>query len=140
MRRDTFSPRWQRGMALPLALFVLVVLGAMGAYVTYFVGMQSNMHVLDLRGAQALQAAQSGLNVGAYQVMRANSCTSSTLAAGTMGGTLAPFEVQIACVATSHANDGLGQPVTVYQITATARAGAWGSDGVERQFQGVLSK
>jgi len=140
MRRDTFPQRWQRGMALPLALFVLVVLGAMGAYVTYFVGVQSNTHVLDLRGAQALQAAQAGLDVGAYQVMRANSCTSTTLAAGAMGGTLAPFAVQIDCVATSHADDGLGQPVTVYQITSTARAGTLGSDGVERRLQGVLSK
>lgn len=127
-------------MALPLALFVLVVLGAMGAYVTYFVGVQSNTHVLDLRGAQALQAAQSGLDIGAYQVLRSNTCTSTTLAPGTLSGSLAPFEVQIDCTSSAHADDGLGQPVTVYRVTSTARAGAVGVDGVERRVQGVLSK
>jgi len=132
--------RAQTGFALVAAIFLLVVLGLLAAFATYFVSVQSNTVVLDLRAAQALAAANTGLEIGAWQVLRhGNSCANTTtLPAGTLADTLAPFTVTLSCSSETHPDDGTGVPITLYSLTATASAGIVGRDYVERQVSGLL--
>jgi len=130
-----------RGFALVAAIFLLVVLGLLAGFATYFVSVQSSTMVLDVRGAQALSAANSGLEYGAWQLLRnSGSCTNTTLPAGTLSGTLAPFAVQLVCASESHADDGTGAAITIYQLSATASAGTPGRDYVERRVNGTLTR
>lgn len=141
--RPKDSARWrqrcQRGFTLVASIFLLVVLSLLAGYATYFVSVQSNTVLMSLRSAQALQAANAGLEYAAWQILRnAGSCGSTTLAAGTLGGTLAGYTVQVTCVSTSHADDGTGAAVTDYSLTSKASTGVMGRDYVERQVTSIL--
>jgi MSHA biogenesis protein MshP len=140
MFRDRRPRHSQSGFALVAAIFLLVVLSMLAAFATYFVSVQSNTVVLDQRGAQALAAANTGLEIAAWQVLRnGNTCVNTTtLPVGTLADTLAPFTVTLRCSSETHPDDGTGVPVTLYTLTATASAGTLGRDYVERQVSGLL--
>lgn len=134
------SLRRGRGFALVAAIFVLVVLSLLAAMATYLVNVQSRTLLLDTRGSQALKAAQAGLDLQAWQVLRNNGqCANSSLAAGSLPGALAAYELVLGCSASSVADDGTGRAVTVYRLSAQASTGTPGVDYVERQVSGVLS-
>ena len=135
----------QRGFALVLAVFLLVSLAAMGAYLLTVSGLQQEAGIADEQGTRAYQAARTGIDWAAYQVLRspggafATNCSagavSQTLA---LAGGLAGFAATIACTSTVHVEGATS--VRVYAITATAcnRAscpGTAGAEYVERQLQ-----
>lgn len=129
-----------RGFALVAALFLLVVLSLLAALATVLVNVQSRTFTLDVRGSQALRAAQAGLDLLAWQVLRNNgSCANSHLAQGSLPGALAAFELSLSCSASSVADDGMGRAVTVYRLGVLASTGTPGVDYVERQVSGVLA-
>jgi MSHA biogenesis protein MshP len=134
-------PVAQRGFALVAAIFLLVVLSLLAALATQLMNVQSRTFMLDVRGAQALRAAQAGLDLLAWQVLRNNgSCgASSTLVAGSLPGTLAAFQLSLSCDASTVADDGSGRSLTVYRLSALASSGTAGVDYVERQVSGVLA-
>ena len=133
-------PHLQRGFALVSAIFLLVVLGLLAGFATYFVSVQSSSLVLDLRGAQALQAANAGLEYGAWQVLRNGGTCAASTTLGTLGGTLAPFTVVVNCTSNIHADDGMGNALTDYALTSTASIGTLGSDYVSRRVSSVLAQ
>lgn len=129
-----------RGSALIVAVFLLVALAALGAFIA---GIGSSQHVgsaHDLQGARAYQAARYGSEWGVYQVLRgdpgspghvaavdcttaATFCTLCRAGASTrnlsgLAGSVSGFTVTVSCSGTS-ATEG-GNPVWIYQITANA--------------------
>jgi len=120
----------QGGFTLVSAIFLLVVIAALGAFA---VSLSSKQHVgsaLDLLGARAYQAARAGIDWGAYQVLQ-DTAFAATCQGGVanhsplaLPGTLAGFTVAVNCTATSN-DEGArtaanGNPVWVYRLTATA--------------------
>jgi MSHA biogenesis protein MshP len=125
----------QRGFSIVSAIFLLVVLSALGAFMATFSSVQHVTSALDVRGAQAYQAARTGIEWGTYRVLRNSSCAGSQALNDVPG-----FIVTVTCVASASYTEGV-TPVTAYQITATASSGTVGGIGyVERQLQATVSR
>jgi MSHA biogenesis protein MshP len=120
-----------RGFALVLALFLIVSLAVVGAYMVTVSNVQVETGVMDEQGARAYQAARAGLEWGAYQVLRNNTCLSQNFA---LGG----FRTEVVCTAYLPETEG-AIAVNVFRITATGcNAGACTGGSptyVERQLQ-----
>ena len=113
-----------RGFALPTAIFLMVILAALGVFIVRINIMQTGSTALDALGVNAYQAAVASTEWGAYQALRVSgpapaACFSPNPTNLTFPGTtLAPFTATVSCARTS--TDELGINVTVDQITATA--------------------
>ncbi|BCA78666.1 pilus assembly protein MshP [Desulfuromonas sp. AOP6] len=110
--------RNQKGYTLVNALFILVVLAALGAFMVTMSGVQSRTPVLALQGARAYQAAQAGIEWGIAQ-SAAGVCTASS--AFIVEG----FAVTLACTATP-VSEGT-TTYNVYEISALAEMGSYGA-------------
>ncbi|MDO8291698.1 MAG: hypothetical protein Q7T29_02330 [Gallionella sp.] len=131
----------QRGFSLVSAIFLLVVIAALGAFAVTLSTTQQQSSALDVLGARAYQAARTGIEWGAYQILRnGGACAAATtLPAGTLAGTLSGFDVTVNCVSTAHTEAGL--PVTIYQLTSTATQGVIASPSyVERQMTVTIAQ
>lgn len=139
------APRTESGFVLPTAIFLLVILAALAAYM---VSLSRTSHIsgaLDIQGSRAYQAARAGIEWAAWQVIdpQTQPPTSTTpCPADTtliLPGTLAAFEVDVTCIRTP-ATDG-ADAVAIYQITSTATSGTPGEvDYVDREMQASISK
>ena len=111
-----------RGFALPSAIFLMVILAALGAFIVRVNLLQTGSTVLDVLGVNAYQAAAAGAEWGAYQALRVTGPAPAPCFASTSltfaGTTLAPFTTTVTCTRTS--TDELGVVVTVDRITASA--------------------
>ncbi|MBI1175522.1 MAG: hypothetical protein GC139_09705 [Sideroxydans sp.] len=140
----------QRGFSIMTAIFLLVVLGALGAMMLTFSTTQQQSSMLDVMGSRAYQAARAGIEWGAFHVVQssvdggafAGACLPgpATSPALTLGGTLAVFNVTVSCSATSYTEGGV--PLTVYRITSTAKSGAGVGQAnyVERVVSATIAK
>ena len=112
---STMCRERQRGFAIVSAIFILVVLAALGGFIATVATTQHMGSALDVLGARAYQAARAGTEWGLYQAVKVPSCVATTNI-GTVGG----VAVTVTCseVATGGAVEaGLG---SIYRITAVA--------------------
>jgi MSHA biogenesis protein MshP len=122
----------QRGFSLVSAVFLLVVLAALGVYAVRINTMQQQTVTAGLRAAQAFQAARTGVSWGAYRALAAGTCVSGTL--NLTEGATAGFTVVVQCTQTTH-TEGTST-VRVYVFDVRAAAGAYGGpDYVSRRLQ-----
>ncbi len=130
------SPVRQRGVALVAAIFLIVVLSSLGLYIVKISGMQHQTVNVALLGARALQAAQVGIEWGAFQALDSAACTTTTLNL-TEGG-LNGFDVEVTCTSSSHTETG--NTYNIFNIDVEARAGIYGNpDYVSRRMQATLT-
>ncbi|HJV83170.1 hypothetical protein [Noviherbaspirillum sp.] len=122
------------------AIFLLIVLAALGAAMVTFSTAQHATSAQDIQGSRAYQAARAGIEWGVFQVLRGSPtppvCNASTPL--TLGGTLSGFAVTVECAVfpASGAFNENGTSSQVFRITSTAVIGAEGSVArVERQLQ-----
>ncbi|CAB1367602.1 pilus assembly PilX N-terminal domain-containing protein [Denitratisoma oestradiolicum] len=114
----------QSGFTIVSAIFILVVLAALGAFILVVSTTQQIGSAYDVQGARAYQAARAGIEWGIYQTWSSSpagragaaACTSTTLAFA--GTTLHEFRVTVSCVATPDPA-GMGGP-TVFTVIAVA--------------------
>ena len=93
----------------------------------------------DVQGTRAYQAARTGIEWGAYQVLINSKCPLSTSL--TAGGTQAGFSITVQCNSFSSPYTEGGGTVSMYQITSTASQGTLGSATyVERQLTATIGK
>lgn len=112
----------EQGFAIVTAIFILVVLAALGAFMVTISTTQQIGSALDVQGVRAYQTAKAGLEWGIYKRQRdgmacltgAGTTNSFTLPASAT--TLAGFTVTVVCTLFV---DGSGGPA-VYQIESTA--------------------
>jgi len=129
------------------AIFLVVTLAALGAFAMSMFRVQQTSAAFDELGARASQAAEAGIEWGAWQVLRnGGACAGSTNLVLPLGS-LALFTATVACASSAHTE--AGNPVTIYRLTTTAcnqpAAGACpnpapGPDYVERQVQAVVER
>lgn len=128
----------ESGFSLVSAIFLLVVIAALGTFAVTLSTTQQQSAALDVMGARAYQAARAGIEWGAYQALRNGSCVASTPLAA-MPGTLAGFAVTVACTPTATTEGGVA--VTIYQLTSTATQGAVATPNyVERQMSVTIAQ
>jgi MSHA biogenesis protein MshP len=114
--------RRYRGFALMLAVFLIVTLAAMGLYLLTTSTAQNAAISQDENGVRAYQAARTGLEIGAYELLRLpapGTCTPTQtipLAQGLNG-----FHVTIGCLRVNQPleTEGAGTEIFVYRLTAT---------------------
>ena len=143
----------QTGIALASAIFLIVVLAALGAIVVTVSGLQHTSSARDVMGSKAYQAARAGIEWGAYKVLQQASpgVCSATPIAMPAGTDLTGLTVNVACVRTI-ADEGSrtavgGNPLEFYLITATAcnqppcpNTTNPGPAYVERQLQATIGR
>lgn len=142
-RRRLAGPKSSQGFSIVSAIFLLVVLSALGAFI---VNISSGQHVsaaADVKGARAYQAARAGVEWGAYQVLDPNSAAASATPAGCPAATaltpFAGFTTVVTCVSSNHTESG--NNIGVYRFTSTASSGTLGAiDYVSRVVQVTVSK
>lgn len=103
------------GFAIFSAIFILVVLATLSAFILNISSSQQIGSALDVQGVRAYQAARAGIEWGLYQQMQGGvACPAGNFvpAAATLGG----FTVSVTCVASVDAHGG----PTVRTLTATA--------------------
>jgi MSHA biogenesis protein MshP len=128
----------ERGFTIVAAIFLLVVLAALGAFILTVSSAQHMTSAQDIQGARAYEAARAGIEWGAFQALRNSSCAASTPISP--GGTLSSFNVTVLCASAGWTYTEAGNSVTLYQLTATASQGSVGSvNYVERQLQATVA-
>lgn len=133
----------QRGFSLVSAIFLLVVLAALGAAMVTFSTAQNQTLAMDVLGARAYQAANAGIEWAACNIASAPGVSRPFATIATPGtataldGNLAPFTVAVGYAALAQSDAvvaGSGvENVWSYTITASAAYGTSGApDYVER--------
>ena len=134
--RSPSTPGPERGFVLPTAIFLLVVMAALGAFMVQLTSASHAASAQDVQGARALQAARLGIEAGIYAVQRNGNCPGATM--NNIPG-LNGFTVVWACSPTSFTENGTSK--TLWQITSTASYGAvTNADYVERQLMATTEK
>ena len=103
------------GFVLPAAIFLLLALGALAAYLSNVSQINLAMNNLELEGERAYWAAQSGAEAGIYQAAVDGDCNTQDIA---FAGELSRFVATVTCVQTN-ANEG-GRSIRIFQITSVA--------------------
>lgn len=103
------------GFVLPAAIFLLVVLGGLAAWMMQLTVATQAQDVLAIEGERAYRAAQAGLESGIYTVSSGGGCATQNI---TFSGELARFTASVSCVS-STANEA-GTVLTFYRITSIA--------------------
>ena len=134
--------RAQSGFSIVTAIFLVVILAMLAVFIVSVLGLQSRAVVLDIVGARAYQAARAGMEWGAFQTLRNNTCGGTTL---TFPGTsLEGFTTTVTC-SRATANEG-GVSINTDQYEATAcnqppcPAASPGANYAERRLRVVVSR
>jgi MSHA biogenesis protein MshP len=107
--------RSARGFLVIAAVFLLVVLAGLVAYLLTVSTTSQAASAADLNSARAHQAARAGLEVAAFQVLRSSTCTASQNLAFTAN--LSGYTATVSC--TSSALSEGGVTVTAYSLVST---------------------
>ena len=124
----------QAGFSLIAAIFLIVVLAALGAFAVQVAMAQYQSANVEFLEARAQAAAQAGIEYGANRALHvAPACASgNTSKTFTLtGGALAGFVVTATCAARTHQIYSTVPPAgfktyTVYALAATASRGTYG--------------
>ncbi|HET7569967.1 MAG TPA: pilus assembly protein MshP [Gammaproteobacteria bacterium] len=133
-------PEQQQGFALVIAVFIITVLAALGAYILTVSSVQHQTTVLTLQQMRALNAARSGVEWVGYQALKSHACPPAPIADFKPGApTLSGFTItDLTCSSTTHISHG--NDINIYIIDATATAGTYGtSDYVSRHVRSIIS-
>jgi MSHA biogenesis protein MshP len=143
--RPKFHYRAQSGFAAIAAIFLVVGLAALGAFMVTFSNTQQLTSAQDVQGTRAYWAARAGLEVAIVSaVTRATSDTTgacsdaSRLVAVPASITVTPFTVFITCTPASY-TDGVG--INIFQLQSTASVGGVGGIGyIERSVSASVCR
>ena len=129
----------QPGFSLVSAIFLLVVIAALGLFTVTISTTQQQSSAMDALGSRAYQAAKAGIEWGIYQITHGGPCVTMTPTMPT-GAQLSVFTVVVLCSSTGPYSDGTAS-FSVYELTSTATtAGTVGSLGyLERQVRVVIT-
>jgi MSHA biogenesis protein MshP len=153
----------QAGFIIPAAIFLIVVLAALGAYAVTISTTQSFSSAQDVQGSRAYHAARSGLEWEVYQMLDPTNATVAAMVAPYGTGsqawpnfppcpttptvlTIDGFTVTVSCTPTPSASAVYNENTTVrsirvYSITSRAESGTVNTPGrIERELQVTLSK
>lgn len=106
-----------RGFALPAAIFLLVILSLLGAFMVSLSTSQSITSAQDVQGAQAYRAARAGIERALFSLQSPATTCGAVPASLTIDG----YSVAISCTPATHDEGGVSK--YIFWVTATATAG-----------------
>ncbi len=141
--------RIQRGFSLVSAIFLLVVIAALGTFAVTLSTTQHQSAALDVMGSRAYQASRAGIEWAAFQITQSSvPVVGSGVAAACQDGTplplqpalpagtqLSAFSVNVACSAVQYVDGASGWLYQVSSVAATQGLAAGNPGYVERQMQ-----
>jgi MSHA biogenesis protein MshP len=131
----------QQGFLLPAAIFILVILAALGAYALNITSVQQSTSLQDTQGTRAYQAARTGVEWAAYQVLNPGSAALARCPTSPSMISVDNFSVSVSCSRTDYNEQGSDHTIAMYDITSTSSFGTAGAlNYIERQIQLTLSK
>lgn len=133
--------RHQGGFSLVTAIFILVILAALGAAMVTFSSAQHGTVAMDIQSARAYQAARAGIEWGAYEALQVPSfnCTGAPFTLTFAGTNLAGFTATVDCSVTNHAEGA--NAVALFVLTSTATYGVVNTpDYVSRQVSARIAR
>lgn len=136
------SRKSQHGVSLIAAIFLIVVLSGLIAFLVTVSGLQQSTVAFDVQGARAYQAARAGIEWSAYRALRDGVCAAT--ASFTPAGDLSDFSVKVDCVQTAYTEVDASAK-NIYTITSTAcnQTSCPGTPNpfyVERQLHAIVDK
>ena len=125
-------PGYQRGFSLVSAIFLLVVIAALGAFALTLSTNQHQSDAMDVMGKRAYQAARAGIEYGVYEITLNHACPPLPTVTLT-DPYLSSFTVSLTCTVVTASDPN---PLSVYTLTSTANntATVGSTDYVERQL------
>lgn len=122
--------RTSRGFAAIAAIFLVVGLASLGAFMLTLSNTQQLTSAQDVQGTRAYWAARAGLEWGISSANGAAACPASTLSVDV-------FSVAVTCTLTSFTEAGV--TIKLIQLRSVASSGTVGSVGfVERSLSASL--
>ncbi|MBK7324898.1 MAG: hypothetical protein IPI89_01780 [Propionivibrio sp.] len=155
MSRSTSTGAFGRlasaGFVLPSAIFLLVILAGLAAFLVHISTTQSITSAQDIQGARAYHAARAGVDWGLYQVLDPTNASVVAPAAPTWPNmpacpapaalTIEGFAVAVSCASNDYSEAGLNRRIRVYRLVSTAGQGVPGTaTRVEREVAVTVSK
>jgi MSHA biogenesis protein MshP len=127
----TRNAKHQRGFAAVAAVFLVVILAGLGAFMLTFSNTQQLTSAQDVQGSRAYWAARAGLGWGIASVTP----TSTTCFTSPTTLTVEGFTVTVTCTRSTYGE--AGATVVIYRLTSLASLGA-GATAVERSVSASL--
>ena len=125
------------GFAAIAAIFLVLILAALGAFMVSFSNTQQLNSAQDVQGSRAYWAARAGLEWGVASHLAAAACSAASTSLVIEG-----FTVTITCTMTTYVDSGITPGVSprIFKFTSTAvSAGAVGGVGyIERSVSTSL--
>jgi MSHA biogenesis protein MshP len=137
--------KFQQGVSIITAIFLLVVLSFLGVAMVSFSTAQHEGLAMDVMGSRAYQAARAGIEWAAYHVSQEASgvewagCAATPTGVDVSGGaTLAPFTVTVNCssMAVSEVGASPTDTIWIYDVSAVANTG--GAPGDQNYVERVI--
>ena len=126
--------RRQAGFAIVSAIFLLVVLALLGAYMVSFTTIQTQTSAQEVQSTRAYWTARSAIQWAMGVIASSGACPAAGASPALAGG----FSVAVNC--SSHTYDEIPTTRTIYRLRATVSGGgAVGSATyVERQVDAIV--
>lgn len=139
---QTRRAKYAQGFLLPAAIFLLVILAALGAYAVNISTLQQAGATQDVQGARAYQMARAGVEWAAFQVLAPGTADLGNCPASPSTLSMEGFVVTVTCTrSANYFEQGTDHTIAMYAIVATADFGTAGTAGhIQRQIQVTLSK
>lgn len=135
----------QRGVSIISAIFLLLLMAGLAAYMANIISVAHVNSAADVGGSRAYQAARGGVEWGMFQ-LDPNAASASLPTCATASGTLTAIpnhSVVVSCVpypSDSAVYQEGSRQIRIFQITATATALGVKAPGIERQVVVTIEK
>lgn len=134
----------QRGFSIVSAIFLVVILSAMGVFMMRMVTVQHVTVAQDIQSIRAYQAARAGLEWGIFRTgipsgtkgtTCPNGAASSSIVMPALSNDLSGFTVTVTCQVQIFSEDSAGD-LAIFTITSTASSGQIGTpERIERRLE-----
>lgn len=123
----------QHGFAAIAAIFLVVVLAALGSYMVAFSNTQQLTSAQDVQGTRAYWAARAGLEWGLSNITAAACPASPTTL------TVESFSVEVRCTPTTYTESATN--INILRLSAVAKSGTEGTPGyIERSVSASMEE
>ena len=124
----------QQGFSIVMAIFILVVLSLLGAYMMKLSGVQNATATYAIQGARAYQAARAGAEWSVARIVAGGDCTNVIAASPLIFTDLEGFNVALECSKTTY--DEGTDTINVYKINSISTFSTYNSpDYISRHVE-----
>jgi MSHA biogenesis protein MshP len=136
---NSFRLRKQHGFTLVMAIFILVVLALLGAYMSRLTGVQRAVASDALQGARAYLAAKAGLGWATSKLSGVGTCADVNAQTAMSIPDNAGFTVALSCTSSTFQEGA--NTVNVYRINTKSQYGTYGdADYIYRELETSMVK